>query len=379
MANSKYFDIEDTMSELEKDPDIRYYLYFGERSAGKSYSTAMKILKHYIKSNGQRVAGIARRWDDDWGSNVAATYFSALEANGEILKLTKGVYDRVWYHSHKWYLARYDEETEKLIKHPDPFAYAFAINTWEKTKASQYPNMDYLVLEEFISHHYVGADLAEFQLFLNLVSTLARDREEFKVILLGNSIAKYGNPYFRGMGIENKVLRMEPGDTVVFSNDFNKLKIAVTFTDPPVEGKKSDILFDFTDNAAARQITSGEWQIEAHFPSLPLGTKILPKDVIYKYYIVYTDNVLQADIVRQGNSVYTFVHRKTTELQERPQDLIFTLDPDIRPNVRRNILKVYDKISEKIAKFYKTDSVYCQDAEVGEILYSYMESMVAPV
>lgn len=369
----KYYDIAGLLKLGEDDKDIRYFISFGERSAGKSYSTAREVIKNYWLKH--KISGIARRWDDDWGQNVAQSYFNGLVSTGEIRRITGGEWDNVYYFSHKWYLCKYDDDSDKLIKDKEPFAVAFALNTWEKTKASQYPDMTLLVFEEFISRNYIGADNTEFQLFLNLVSTLARDREDFKCILLGNSIAKYGNPYFICMDIENRVLKMKPGDTVVFSNDYNKLKIAVEYTAPPAEGKASNILFDFIDSAAARQITSGEWQLEAHYPSLPLGTKIRPADIVFSYFLIYRDNLLQADVVLQDNKYYTYFHKKTTEIKDLENDLIFDLEYHLEPNYRRDILRPYDEIGRKVAEFFHRDAVYCRDAEVGEILYSYIQSI----
>lgn len=369
---SKYYDIHPLLELGDKDKDIKYFLSYGERSAGKSYSTSVYIIENYV-NNGKQ-SGIVRRWDDDWGQNVAKTYFDGLVSNGVIDKLTKGQWNNVFYFSHRWYLCKFDEEKQKLIKDKEPFAYAFALNTWEKTKASQYPNMNIVVLEEFISRNYIGAENTEFQLFLNLVSTIARDREDFKIILLGNSIAKYGNPYFICMGIEQRVLRMKQGEIVVFSNDTNKLKIAVEFTCPPEQGKKSDILFDFTDNATARQITGGDWQIDPHFPCLPVGTRIKPMDIQYSYFVIYRDKLLQADIVLQGDKFYTFFHRKTTELKDTDTDLIFDLEYHLERNYRRDLLRPYDELGKRIKQFFQSESVYCQDVEVGEILYSYIQS-----
>jgi len=370
---SKYYDIHPLLKLGDEDPNIKYFISFGERSAGKSYSTAKYIIENYVNTG--KTSGIARRWEDDWNSNVANTYFDGLISNGEIKKITKGKFDGVWYWAHKWWLTKYDNEKEKMVKDDKPFAIAFSISTWEKSKASQYPDMNLLVLEEFISSRYIGSDNTEFQMFLNLVSTLARERDDFRVILLGNTIARFGNPYFICMNLEKRVLKMNPGDIVVFSNDYNKLKIAVEYTAPPEEGKKSDILFDFIDSAAARQITSGEWQIEAHFPSLPLGTRIRPKDIVYKYFLIYRDNILQADVILQDNKYYTYYHKKTTELQENPTDLIFDLDYHLEPNYRRDILRPIDNIGVKVAEFFKKDMVFVQDVEIGEILYSYIQSL----
>lgn len=365
----------DSLLELgNKDKDIKYFIAFGERSAGKSYSAGLLAIKTYYETGG--TTGIARRYSDDWGSNVAQTYFDAIVYNGDVEKATNGDWNTVAYYARKWYLAYFDEESQTTTKDNKPFAYALALNTWEKSKGGQFPTMKYLVMEEFITNtRYLGSENTEFQYFLNLVSTLARNREDFNCILLGNTLAKYGNPYFICMGIEKRVLAMKPGETVVFSTDNKKLKIAVEFTDPPAEGKKSDILFDFTDNAAARQITSGEWQLDPKFPCLPSGTRIKPMDIIFSYFMIYRNMILQADIVLQGDKYYTFYHRKTTELKDDTQDIIFDLDYHIEPNYRRDILHPTDNISIKIADFFKRDMIFCQDAEVAEILYSYICSV----
>lgn len=370
---SKYYDIHPLLELGDNDPNIKYFLSFGERSAGKSYSTAKYVIENYI-NNGKQSA-LVRRWDDDWGQGVASTYFDSLIAHKVISKLTNGKWDSVFYWAHRWYLSKFDEDKEKLIKDDTPFAIAFSLSTWEKTKSSQYPLMNFLVLEEFISNRYIGSDNTEFQMFLNLVSTLARDRDDFRCALLGNTIAKFGNPYFVCMQLEKRVLKMKPGDTVVFSNDFNDLKIACEYTCPPETGKKSDILFDFIDSAAARQITSGSWQIEVHYPSLPLGTRIKPMDIVYSYFLIYREHLLQADIVLQDNKYYTYFHRKTTEIKDLDNDLIFDLESHLEPNYRINILKPTDKIGQKVLDFFKRDAVYCQDVEVGEILYSYISSL----
>lgn len=347
---------------------------FGERSAGKSYSCGMYILKEYI--NKGHTTGLARRYDDDWGLNVANTYFDTIVANGEVSKLTKGAWDNITYWSHRWYLCKFDEEKGKVIKDKTPFAFAYALNTWEKSKASQQPAMHSLIMEEFITNtRYLGSENSEFNYYLNLVSTLARDKEDFKCILVGNTIRRYGNPYFICMGIEKKVLQMKPGDIIVFKSEDKKLKIAVEYTDPPTEGKKSDILFDFpTDNEVSRQITKGEWQIDCRYPTLPIGTKIKPMEIVFSFFMIYRTELLQGDIVNQKDTLYLFFHRKTTDIQDLENDIIFDLDYHIEANYYRDILRPVDKLSEKIALLFKFERVFVQDAEVGEVLYSYIES-----
>lgn len=374
-TTKKYYDIQDLLNLGSKDPDIRYFMAFGERSAGKSYSCGVYALKNYW--NNKKTTGLVRRYDDDWGLNVANTYFDSIVANGEVTKITGGKFDNIVYWSHKWYLSYFDTEKGKMIKDEKPFAYAYALNTWEKSKASQQPAMNTVIMEEFITNtRYLGSENSEFNYFLNLISTLARDKDDFKCILVGNTIRRYGNPYFICMGIEKKVLQMQAGDIVVFKSEGKKLKIAVEYTDPPVDGKKSDILFDFpTDNEVSRQITKGEWQIDTRYPTLPQGTRILPKEIVFSFFMIYRTELLQGDIVFQKDTVYLFFHRKTTEIKDLDNDIIFDLEYHIEGNYYRDITRPVDILSEKIWLLFKSERVFVQDPEVGEVLFSYIESL----
>lgn len=379
---NQYYRIQELLKLGDTDKDIRYFLVFGERSAGKSYSTSEEIVKDYVEKGKQ--TGLIRRYDVDWNSNVAGTYFDGIVGNGVVEKLTNGQYTDIYYWGHKWYLCSWKETSDGLVrvKAEEPFAFAFALNKWENSKAGQFPKVHQTVLEEYISSSgYLGSENNEFNAYLNMVSTLARDKEDFRNILLGNTIAKYGNPYHICMGIEKGVLNMRPGDTIVFKDDSKKLKIAVQYTDPPAGGKKSDILFDFpTDNTVSRQITSGEWQIDTHFPILPMGTRIKPKDIKYKYFLKYRYYVLQADIVKTSDGGFiTFFHNKTTPMKELKKDLIFDLEYHLENNYRRDPLKplaVFDDVlGKRIALQFRDDLVYVQDPSVGEILWSYLQSL----
>lgn len=370
----RYYTIKHLLDLGKADSDIRYFLSFGQRAAGKSYSTCEVILENYMSGH---TTGICRRWQDDFGQSVGSTYFDALVANNRVREITKNEWENVYYYGGRWYLTRYEED--KVIKDKQPFAYAFGLNTYEKSKASNFPSMNLLVFEEFISDHYIGGGAKEFGMFLNLISTLKRDRDDFKCILLGNTIARRGNPYFIGFGIEKSILKMKPGECIVFKNDSNRLKIAAEFTRPHGdngEGERPDIMFDvFTDNASARMITHGDWEVEAHFPILPQDSnRLLPKDVLFRYYLIYRDSILQADVILRGDEYFTYFQMQEREI-DYENDLIFDLDFHLGNNFRRDILAPTDRLTARVADLFKRESVYVQDVEVGEILYSYLKSL----
>ena len=98
-----------------------------------------------------------------------------------------------------------------------------------------------------------------------------------------------------------------------------------------------------------------------------------PKDILLTYFIIFEGDTLQCEIIVVSGTVFTFIHRKTTELQDPDHDLIFTPDYDPRHNWRRKLTKPFDQIGRKIAWFYAADKVYYQDNEVGEVVRNYLQ------
>ena len=147
------------------------------------------------------------------------------------------------------------------------------------------------------------------------------------------------------------------------------MTVAVEYCLPNKKGKKSDLYFAF-DNPKLSMITGGAWEMEI-YPHLPYKYK--PKDILFTYFIKFDDELLQCEIINTENSVFTYIHRKTTELKNTDNDLIYSVDYDARPNWKRKLTKPTTDIEKKIAIFYTRDKVYYQDNEVGEIVRNYLQ------
>jgi hypothetical protein len=76
--------------------------------------------------------------------------------------------------------------------------------------------------------------------------------------------------------------------------------------------------------------------------------------------------------VHVDKNYFTFIHRKTTQLQKPEKDLIFTPTYNSLANYRRKITKPTDDIGKRIAMFYAKDKVFYQDNEVGEVVRNYL-------
>lgn len=356
MSEQKYYSLSHILNKK-----AQYNIIFGERSNGKSFSVLQYALKKYAKTGEQ--CAIVRRWNEDFIGKRGQQMFSAVESAGYVSKYTDGKYNGIYYYASRWYLCKYLADGKKEID-STPFAFGFSISSGEHDKSSNYPNITTILFDEFLTRRGYIPD--EFVLFMNTISTIIRGRKNVTIFMLGNTVNKYC-PYFREMGL-NHIPKMKPGDIDVYKYGETGLRVAVEYIAPTKHGKASDIYFAF-DNPKLSMITGGEWEIDI-YPHCPV--KFQPQDILFTYFIVFNENILQCEIVQHGDLCFTFIHRKTSRLQYRNTDIIYSTDFSAEYTHRRKITKPIDNIDMKIAAFFKKDKVFYSDNEVGEIVRNYL-------
>ena len=133
--------------------------------------------------------------------------------------------------------------------------------------------------------------------------------------------------------------------------------------------KESDVYFAF-NNPKLQMITHGSWEIDI-YPHL--NGHFRSGDILHSYFIIWDGDILQADIIIDELSFYTYIHRKTTEIKDPDFDIIYQIESDKRFNYYKNLKKPIDNISKKITSFFRTYKVFYQDNEVGEIVRNYLQ------
>lgn len=345
---------------LNKKAD--YNIIFGERSNGKTYAALLYGLKRFV-ATGEQFAYI-RRWREDLRGKRAENLFSNHVANGAIEEITNGECNAIFYLSGKWYLAKYDADKKKYYPQNTPFCYGFCLSEQEHEKSSSYPNVTTIIFDEFLTRRYYLPD--EFMLFMNLLSTIIRQRDNVKVFMLGNTINKYC-PYFSEMGLK-QVTNMEQGTIDIYKFGQGGAVVAVEYCSTIVKQKASNKYFCF-DNQNLQMITGGKWELAA-YPHLP--TKYTPKDVLFVYYIVFNEVILQGNIIQKGSENFTYIHMKTTPIKDDDNALIYSLEMNGKPNYKRKLLSTATYIEAQVTKYFATDKVFYQNNEVGEIVRNYL-------
>ena len=339
-----------------------YNVIFGERSNGKTYATLAYGIRRYVET-GEQFAYI-RRWREDLKGKRAQSLFANHVANGFIEKITGGKFNEVFYYSNKWFLSYYNKDTGKRVPDEKPMCYGFVLSEQEHEKSSSYPNVTTIVFDEFLTRRYYLPD--EFMLFMNLLSTIIRNRDNVKVFMLGNTVNKYC-PYFTEMGLRN-VPNMEQGTIDLYRFGEKGATVAVEYCSTMVKEKVSNKYFCF-DNQNLEMITGGKWEL-AVYPHLP--RKYKPKDVMLVYYIVFHDTILQGNIIQVDNDCFTYIHAKTTPVKDTDNSLIYSLEMNGKPNYKRRLLSTATPVETQVARFFATDKVFYQNNEIGEIVRNYI-------
>lgn len=345
---------------LKKHAD--YNIIFGERSNGKTYAVLEYALKEYVKHGSQ--LAIVRRWREDLRGKRAESLFNAHVQNGLVEELTNGKFNEIFYMSNKWFLSLYDKEKEKRFPDVKPFAYGFALSEVEHDKSTSFPEIRNVLFDEFLTRRYYLPD--EFIIFMNVLSTIIRLRDDVKIFMLGNTVNKFC-PYFSEMGLKH-ISEMEQGTIDIYKYGESNLTVAVEYTASMQKQKASNKYFCF-DNENLQMITGGKWEL-ALYPHLTVKYK--PRDIVFTYFIEFQENVLQCEIIQKDNLYFTYVHEKTTPIKNLDTDLIYSLEPNEKPNYKRRLLSTSSQLEKNIAMFYALEKVFFQNNEVGEMVRNYI-------
>ena len=144
----------------------------GSRGRGKSYAAKRWAINGFLKNKKQFV--YLRRYKTEF--NNIKNYFSDIA-------------DR--YPDHKF------EVKFGCFYIDDEIAgYYMPLSTSQQNKSNSYPDVDKIIFDEFIiDKGKVSYINGEVQLFLDLIETIARTRDDVRILMISNAISSV-NPYF---------------------------------------------------------------------------------------------------------------------------------------------------------------------------------------
>lgn len=360
---AKKFEFYDVRKLLKDYPEAYYYVVFGERSNGKTYSSLDYALERFART-GEQFAYIRRFGEDIRKKNLSNLFTGHIE-NGRVSELTKGQFNSVNYTTSKFFLQKLNEDGSKDVLE-EPAGFAFDLNSMEHYKSTSFPKVTTIIFDEFMSRS--GYLPNEWILFANSLSTIIRHRDNVKIIMLGNTVNKYC-PYFQEMGLAH-IGEQQPGTVDVYRYSDSDLEVVCEYAASSAKkgGKASDVYFAF-DNPELKMITGGAWEI-AIYPHL--SVKLKPKDTIANFFIDFNGELLHGEVVSLDSGPFIFIHRKTTPIKDEDADIVYTTKPDERWNYRMCMTKHNDNLSLFIIKCLRENKIFYSTNEVGEVFRNYV-------
>lgn len=340
-----------------------YNIIFGERSNGKTYAMLKRGLETYWETGGQ--LAYVRRWKEDITGRRAQRLYSGINENREVERITGGEFTGVHYYAGRFFLCNYDDKGKPIYSDGDIIAFTFALSDGEHDKSTSFPNVQLIVFDEFLTNRLYLND--EFVSFMNAVSTIVRKRTDVKIYMLGNTVNKYC-PYFKEMGL-NHILKMTQGTIDLYRYGDSPLTVAVEYCKSLAQGSRSSNKYFAFNNPKLEMITGGAWEMNI-YPHLP--HKYKPRDVLLTYFIEFSEDVFQAEVIDVAGDLFTFIHAKTTPIKS-DDDLVYSLEPSSLPNHNRNIFRPANKVQERVTWFYKHGKVFYQNNEIGDAVNNYLK------
>ena len=237
-----------------------YRMAFSQRGPGKSYQTKCEAIDRWLETGKQ--FGLIRRLDNQLTIDKVSEYWTDMteyfteKAHSVFPNFESFV---IIPRSGKWTVYGMEEGTSK--KEPlGVIGYYFAVNCAERYKSVSYPDIDFVIFEEFMSesHSYL---VNEFDKLMSIISTIKRRRTDFVIYMLGNTV-DMNCPVLHDMGIN--VREMAQGDIKLFTyyggkNGETKNTVAVEYIRPVEQSEDSESFFIF-NRQQENMIINGAWQ-----------------------------------------------------------------------------------------------------------------------
>lgn len=339
-----------------------YRVAVGGRGIGKTYSVCKTIIEDYF-NKGKRGAYIRRYEEEITPKNIAALFDPHLSL---IIALSNGEYNGVYYRTKEWHFCYYDEEGKVIKKDPTAFCISAAINTWMTTKGQDRGIVNTILFDEFLIREQYLRD--EFVDFMNVVSSLIRDRDGAIIYMLANTVSKY-SPYWKEFGITG-VETMEQGEIRVYQYGNSELTLAIEYcADVSATDKVASKYFAF-DNPRLQMVSSGKWEI-LDYDRLPRGKSINDENIIRKFYIDFNNHLLCGNIVHEGSELFIFFHEQTKDIELDRRTIFYTMKPTMEI-CHVHFLKDCPTDAHKLIKdLIVKKAVFVSDNEVGEVFRSW--------
>jgi hypothetical protein len=372
------YDLSETFNESTKlegrDIDIAFIL--SGRNRGKSFTISCECLADAWYDNKQ--FGYIRRHD----ATVYDTEAYFADKTDFIKDMTDGAFDHITRSKGKLYFAKYvtdvdsGEQRNVLGKEAGNF---FALSRNSAYKSLQYPQIHNLFYEEVMADEaYLQGEPSKL---LNLISTIKRNKDDFKVYLISNLISPV-SPYSVEWGINIGSLKPDNINLVKLylgsydtSGEEDFLVIACHYLKDKNDLSKEDL--KKKRNRVRTGIASNRWDEKTLYPVMPYNFLKGKAERLDRCVFEWDDIMFLVDILEVPDNI-NLVHRDEVEANKETMPImyiqrktsqpfndtrLYTNNPErFGPYVSRGFQIIYkiDKVIEILAKrgyFFGADNL----------------------
>ena len=283
-----------------------YNFIIGERSNGKTTAVLRHIVRDYFETG--RRGAIIRQMEEDIKGHRGSSLFAGMIASGMIAELTDGEYQGVKYSRRAFYLGKQDEMGQWTYEN-EPFAFIFAISQSVHDKSNSFPNVGTVMFDEFMRQDNMYLVDEPF-LFVNLLSTITREKDEAAVFLIANTVS-WNSPYFKAFNLKN-ISQMKQGEISVVKREkvmpYGTLEasVAVEYCESTAKygGKKSDKYLVPIADPRYDMITDGSFAV-AEYPPCP--HHFTAENVRLTCWVLTDEKILRCRLMKVDRDVFFFV------------------------------------------------------------------------
>lgn len=340
------------------EPDVSIYMILGQRSDGKTYGAIEDSIKHYVKT------GVPSAYIRRFAESCTKSLLQDLTRpqNGNIKKYTKGKYTATDYRSKRFYFSNLGENPEK---DKNPFLDVFALNTWENAKGADSGEFHNVIFDEYVSNNKYLPN--EYMIFENVLSSILRNRNNSRLIMLGNPINQIC-PYFSEFNLEPQ--KLKPGD-IVYRISRSGVKMKFIYV-PPMSEKHRTLhsIFDFNSSGS---IQTGYWEY-GDFPRIP-GGMIAESSLIYQFAIMYRNQFAVCEFYQKNDVVFAFWRPGNPDRILDDRSIVLYSDMHIfQPNVYTAFFK--SRITELYDSCRMQNRQYFADNKTGNLIKNWYNDYV---
>jgi encapsidation protein len=317
----KYYELDNILAK-----NAHYNFVIGERSNGKTTAVLRHIVKDYYETG--RRGAIIRQMEEDIKGHKGASLFAGMISAGMIDELTDGEFQGVKFHNRAYYLGRQNEMGEWIYE-KEPFAHIFAVSQAIHYKSNSYPNVGTIMFDEFMrqDHVYLVDEVVQF---LNLVSTIVREKNDAIIFLIANTVS-WNSPYFKKFGLKN-VSQMKPGTIATVEYKRKRptgkelvMTVAIEYCENTASygGKASDVYF-LIDDERVNMITDGSFAIPS-YPPCP--HHFTAENVKLTCWVISDETILRCRLMKVGREVFFFVDT-IERFMRQPGETVGSMQPD---------------------------------------------------